>query len=282
MSRRLLLLSCALVVALGTGIVSLRQVDAQLAVIEACDAIADGDFATALARTEGRVGTGEIGRSAAECRCHAQLATGDGDACVDTLEALLDADTPSDWAPAPPLSVHLVQTLRDRGRSADAARIAGRAARAHPDDPDLFYLELATRSSIGEESAALAELATRVVKSGPAAARMRVSLANRHLMRGDAPAALAALGDAPPRHSGSAAGPWFETRGMAHAADANLAGVNATYARWRDTGADPRELAARYAPHAQHRKDRGTRADAHACSNARSPPAPTTRSSKSC
>lgn len=247
MSRRLILLSLSLLVALGAGIVSLRDVDAQLAVIDACDAVAAGDYATALSRTEGLVGGDAIGRSAAECRCHAQLATGAGEACVDTLTELLERGAPDDWAPAPQLSIHLVQTLRDRGRAAAAAQVAARAARAYPRDPDLFYLELATRSSIGEEREALRDLTPRIAASGPEAARMRVTLANRHLMRGDAPAALDVLGPAPPPESGEATGLWFETRGMAHAADADLAGVNATYARWRAAGGQRRELDARYA-----------------------------------
>ncbi len=247
MSPRLLVLCAGLLVALGAGVVSLRGVDDQLAVIEACEAVDAGDPATALALTEGRVGPSSVGRSAAECRCHAQLATGEGDACVATLEDLLARDADADWAPEPRLSVHLVQTLRDRGRSQDAARIATRAARAHPADPDLFYLELVTRSSVGQEREALAELRERLVDAGPAAARMRVSLANRHLMRGDPVTALDVLGDRPPSDAGPAASLWYETRGMAHASNADLAGVDATYEEWRAAGGDPRELAARYA-----------------------------------
>lgn len=76
---------------------------------------------------------------------------------------------------------------------------------------------------------------------------MRVTLANRHLLRGDAPAAAAALGDAPPPGAGEAAGRWFELRGMALASSGDTGGLERTYAAWRAAGGDPRELRARRA-----------------------------------
>jgi hypothetical protein len=59
----------------GVGLVSAQRVREQLDVIEACEATGAGDFATALARTDGRTGASETGRAAAECRCLALLAT---------------------------------------------------------------------------------------------------------------------------------------------------------------------------------------------------------------
>lgn len=247
MSRRLLLLGSVLCIGVGVGVVSVRQIGDQIAVLDACEAADSGRWQATLAGTAGRVGTSATGRAAAQCRCRALLAIGEKDACAELLEGILEAPQSGDWAPSPALSVHLIQTRRDAGRTADAARLARRAARAHPHDADLFFLELATRSAVEDETAVMAELADRLVERGPAAVRMRVSLANRHLMRGDPQAALATLGAVPPRGAGESVGLWFETVGMAQANAGDLSGVEHTYSRWLAVGGDADELAARYA-----------------------------------
>jgi len=240
-----------LIFAAGVGLISARNVTRQLAVIEACDAVTAGDWQAVIAGTEGRTGDDETGRAAIECRCMALLATDRGDACIDLLEATLDAEGTgggdTKWSPRPELAVHLIQTWRDRSRIGEAAKLARRAAHRYPDDPDLFFLELETRSSVEDEESLLRELRARVPESGSGSVRMRVSLANRYLFRGDPESAMAVLGDAPPEPSPAATGLWFDTRGMALAADDDIAGVLAHYRRWRAAGGDPTELAARYA-----------------------------------
>ena len=81
--------------------------------------------------------------------------------------------------------MHRIQTLREAGRPVEAAELARRAGAAWPESPDLFYLELVTRSAQAGEELVLEELAARLQERGPAAVRMRVSLANRRLMRGE-------------------------------------------------------------------------------------------------
>src|SRR5262245_21290514 len=98
-----------------------------------------------------------------------------------------------------------------------------------------------------DEEALLAELAARVPAAGPAAARMRVTLAHRYLERGEPSRALEALGDSPPPDAGPAADRWLETRGMAFASAGDLRGVQATYGAWQRAGGDPAELFARFA-----------------------------------
>jgi hypothetical protein len=244
---RLSLLAVAVAAATTTGVVSVRQAGEQLAVLDACAGVERGDWPFVLAQTAARVGPDETGRAAVECRCTALLATGRGDECTELLEQVLARPEAEDWAPRPELSVHLVQTLRDAGRAEEAAAFARRAGRAHPEDPDIFYLELVTRASVEDEERMLEELAARVARRGEAAARMRVSLANRHLLRGDSVRALEALGYTPPRGAGDALGPWFETRGMALASADDVEGLRRTYQRWRDAGGDPAEIDARYA-----------------------------------
>ncbi len=239
------LLAGAIAAAVLAVLLSARRASEQLAVMEACDAAAEGRYDEAIAGTEGRVGPDETGRVAAECRCHALLARGEADACAKLLRAVVaEADH---WAPSPPLAAHLINTSRAEGRSQEAAALARRAARLHPEDPGLFYLELLTRSAVEDEAAVLRELASRVPSRGPSAARMRVSLANRYLLRGDAHAAADALGAAPPPDAGDAAPRWFELRGMALASAGDLAGLEQTYAGWHAAGGDPAELRARLA-----------------------------------
>jgi hypothetical protein len=245
MKARLVLLAAVAVVAGSIGLVSVRRAGDQLAVMEACDAVQQGRFQDALARTEGRTGDDEVGRAAAECRCRALLASDRGPECEGLLEAAL-SDT-DEWMPAPDLSVHLIQTFRDAGRSQEAADLARRAGSAHPASPDLFYLELVTRGAVENEEALLRELQKRMAPRGPEAVRMRTSLANRHLLRSDPGAALEALGPVPPPGSGPAVAQWFEMRGLAQAHAGDLAALRRTYQRWRDVGGDPRELGARYA-----------------------------------
>ncbi|MFQ5418485.1 MAG: hypothetical protein ACE5FL_15770, partial [Myxococcota bacterium] len=244
---RLVVLTLVLLAAGRAGLVSVRSVNDQLAVMEACEAVDHRDWKTVLAKTRDRVGASDTGHAAAECRCLALLATGAGDACVALLDRALGEDGGDDWAPGPALSVHLIQTWREQGRGRDAAALARRAARRHPEDPTLFYLELETRSGIEDESQVLRELAARVPSRGPHAARMRVSLANRYLFRGDPAGALEVLGLQPPEAAGDAAGIWYDTRGMALANGGDVRALREHYDGWRRAGGDPTELAARYA-----------------------------------
>ena len=247
LGRRVALLVVCLAVAAGVGLVSARNVSRQLEVIEACDAVAGADWSAVLAGTDGPLGDDETGRAALECRCTALLATGAGSTCVELLEAAVQGGEDGGWIPSPELTVHLIQTWRDRARIDAAARLARRAAKRFPKDPNLFYLELETRSSVENEEAVMQELRARIPATGSASVRMRISLANRYLSRGDAKNAIAVLGNDIPEGAGAAADLWFDTRGMALAAHDDIEGVIAHYERWRRAGGKEVELAARYA-----------------------------------
>jgi len=246
-SRRWLLLAAVLICAAGAGLVSVRSIDDQIAVFEACEAVEQGDWQTALERSQGRTGNSDTGRAATECRCLALFATGQADACIDLLERAVADGKDDDWAPRPELSIHLIQTWRSQARSDAAALLASRAARRYPSDPDLFYLELETRSGIEDEEVVSNELAARVPERGQQAVRMRVSLANRQLFRGDPEAALAALGEQPPADAGALLGSWFDARGFALASSGDTGATIAHYDDWKRAGGDPIEVAARYA-----------------------------------
>jgi len=241
------LLVALLALAAGAGFVSARRAGEQLAVLRACEAAGAGDWAAALAGSEGRTGPDETGLAALECRCRALLATGAAQACEALLAGALAAPEAAGWAPAPDLAVHWIETWREAGETRRAAELARRAGRLHPLHPDLFHLELSTRSSVEDERAVLRELEARLPASGTAALHPRASLANRYLLRGEPGSALAALGEAPESAALPAARLWFETRGMALARAGDLGGVQRHYAAWERAGADPAELRARYA-----------------------------------
>ena len=127
-----------LLAAAGVGVISVDHVQNQLATLEACRAAETGHWSEVLTRTEERVGADATGRSAAECRCLALLATGAGAACVELLEEILADPRAEDWSPNPTLAVHVIQTWRDAGRGTEAAALAKRAAQHQPEDPDHY------------------------------------------------------------------------------------------------------------------------------------------------
>ena len=136
---------------LGVAIAALaysRDDGASRAAVETCRASDAEDWPAALALSEGIAPVGDAGRAAAQCRCFALLATGEGPQCEHLLEALMAGHTDGTWAPDADLSVHLIQTWRDAGRSENAARLARVAAARHPDHPGLFFLELSTRAAV--------------------------------------------------------------------------------------------------------------------------------------
>jgi tetratricopeptide (TPR) repeat protein len=239
----LVFVACFLLGAVGT--ISVVRARDQLAVIGACEAASVGDTARALVETEGRTGPSETGRAAAECRCQALIATGDVPGCVALLDPL--AQDPDTWTPDPALAALLVRERLAHGRSAEAAALARAAGRASPDDAALFRLEIDARAAVEPEDDVLRELAQRIPASGDAAARERAVLAQRHLLRGDAPAALRVLGAEPLADAEGARSLWFDTLGIAHAMNDDLAAARATYQRWQSAGGRPEEVRARYA-----------------------------------
>jgi hypothetical protein len=239
----LVFVTCFLAGAIGT--ISIARTRDQLKVIGACEAASQGDNARALAETEGRTGASETGRAAAECRCQALIATGDTPACVALLDPL--TRDPDVWTPDPALAALLVRERSAQGRSDEAAALARAAGRSHPDDPALFRAELDARSAVEPEEEVLRDLAGRIPARGDAAALERAALAQRHLQRGDAPGALRALGAELPEGAGSARSLWFDTKGIAHAMNDDLAAARATYQRWQREGGRPEEVRARYA-----------------------------------
>ena len=239
--------AAALLAALAAGVVSYRSGDAELRATLVCEAAERGDHAAALAASAHARPDDAAGRAMLTCRCSALIASGQGSAC----EALV-----SDWLAQPASAAQLpradllawwISARRAAGHTREAAEFARRGGAAYPDDPALFALELATRASVEDEPALLKELAARIPARGEAAARMRATLAQRHLGIGDGAAAQAVLGAAPPPEAGSALGVWFDASAVAAAYREDLAGVRRAFDAWGAAGGDPVELRARYA-----------------------------------
>ena len=243
--KRAVVAGVAALLGFGVGAISVVQTRTQLEVMEACDAAGEGNPGRALVLTEERTGTSSTGRAAAECRCTALISLGDSPACVDLMDPLLGPEP--DWSPRPDLAALVVRARRDTGRFDEALALARVAGATHPDDAALFTLELELRAAREPEAQVLGELAARVPERGEGAARMRVSLAQRQLMRGDAPGALRALGPALPEGVTESAGLWYDTLGIAHAMNDDLDAARQAYDRWRADGGRPREVRARYA-----------------------------------
>ncbi len=247
MRGRLAVLLAALAASLGIGIISVRYAEQNAAILNACGAVESGDWNSALEQTENLALDRSSARDAAECRCIALVATDRGTECESLMDRLLSDPAFDGWSPSPALAVHLIQARRSAGRIEAAADLARRAARQFPSNGDLFFLELATRSSIEDEALVLRELEARIDPEMPEATRMRTSLATRHLIRGDAARALEVLGPGPPNGNRNANERWYDTRGMALAHTGDLPALRRSYAEWARAGGDPKELQARYA-----------------------------------
>jgi hypothetical protein len=149
--------------------------------------------------------------------------------------------------PDPTLTKLLIHTRLKEGRNAPALDLVRRARELHPDDHGLLELEVITRSIVEGEDAVLADLAARLAAEPSAPFALRLLVAGIHHKRGEAGAALDALGEAPPPPGDPFVASWFEQRAQSFAALGRLDDVQRSFAAWREAGGDPAELRARYA-----------------------------------
>jgi hypothetical protein len=149
--------------------------------------------------------------------------------------------------PDPTLTKLLIHTRLKEGRNAPALDLVRRARELHPDDHGLLELEVITRSIVEGEDTVLADLAARLAADPAAPFALRLLVAGVHHKRGDAAAALGALGETPPPPGDPFVASWFEQRAQSFAALGRLDDVRRSFAAWREAGGDPAELRARYA-----------------------------------
>lgn len=211
-----------------------------------CAAVESERFEEALALSTSGAGPIGAGRELAECRCIAFLSLGDRDGCTALLGPLLVAPEAADWVPHRVLAKLMLRTWQQAGVGEPAAALAARAAIAYRDDLDLLQLELALRGPLGDESALLDEIEARLGPD-PEWIPQRIVLALARSRRGEHEAVLRVLGERAPSLEHPLATPWYESRIRGQAALGDLAAVQQTFARWREAGQDPIDLAARYA-----------------------------------
>lgn len=235
-------LGVALALVLGCG-ADVRDEQAEAV----CRAVDEARFEDALALSSEGASARGAGRAIAECRCIAQLSTGDRDGCTTLLGPLLARDEAADWVPHPVLTKLILRTWSVEGPHAAAVELAVRAAERFREDVDLLQLELMLRSRVEDETDLLRSLETRLAADDPEALAQRLVLALAWTRRASPPDALRVLGETPPPIDHPLALPWYESRIQAQAKAGDLAGVQATFARWREAGWDPIDLDARYA-----------------------------------
>lgn len=221
-----------------------RALDAQAQ--QTCDAVDAERFEEALSLSQTGSSPTGAGREIAACRCFAFLSLGNREGCTALLSPLLQAPEAADWVPHPVLTKLMLRTWQSEGTLGPAAALAERAAPYQRDDLDLLQLELMLRSRTGDEGEVLAELEARL-EEDVSWLPQRLVLALARARRGEHAEALRVLGDVAPPNTNRLVLPWYESRIQAQAALNDLAGVQATFERWRASGWDPVDLAARYA-----------------------------------
>jgi len=224
-----------------------RSVARQRAADRVCTAAGERRWADALALSHEAVGPHPEGRIAAECRCWALLARGRDAECTALIDRLLAEPEAAGWVPEPALAKRVLRARLDGGRAAEAARLAKRMTRAHPEDLDLFHFEHRARSLTEGEEVVLRDLETRLAASEEAPLALRLAVAGLRKQRGEPEAMLRALGEDPPDVPVARLPPWFEARAQAWAALGRQDRVAETYARWRAMGGSPAKVDALYA-----------------------------------
>ena len=233
----------AMSMAIVTGCVDTESISQANAV---CEAVSEERFSEAIQLSASGSSNEGPGREITECRCIAMLSLGDRRGCTDLLGPLLAEPEASDWVPHVVLTKLMLRSWQAENQLADAANLARRAATTYTDDLDLLQLELHLRASQEDEASVLADLESRLrqdLESLP----QRLVLSMAWSKRGRFENALLALGDLAPPITHPLALPWYESRIGAQAKAGDLAGVQKTFASWRETGWNPADLDARYA-----------------------------------
>ncbi len=245
---RLALLVVLVAVALFLVLRTLPRIERYRTTEEVCAATDRGDWAAALAASEGLIANDTAGRRAAQCRCRALLATGEREACVALLEDLLAAESEDDWLPDPTLTALVVAARDEAGEPSAAADLANRGAIEYPEDVLLAHQEMTLRSRVEDEADVLAEMARRLEgRESVSSYAVRLDLARRHSARGEWQEALDLLGDDPDAFPATLGDSWFEARAAVIAGLGRADQLAELFAEWERRGGKPTDLLARHA-----------------------------------
>ncbi len=243
---RVVLASLLLVVAGALAVRSFHRVRATQRLSTTCDALAAGDFETALAASEGLEPGDETGFLTVECRCQALIATGHEPECMTLLEDLLLVRSRGDWLPSLELLYPLLGYLSDRGAGEAASQLARRATAAYPDSKGLLLMEWETRRAVEDEAVVVADFERRIQAGHAAGLELRLLLARAHGKAGRYEDALRTLGE-PPAPGDHLAPTWHESRLHALAALGDPSLVRQAADDWLAWGGEPPLVKACYA-----------------------------------
>jgi hypothetical protein len=186
---------------------SMRGVARELSITQACEAGAHGNTAAALDQTEALVDNDDAGLTMLECRCFAQLKSGNGVACTDALERELPL-APKDWLPDALLVRTLVDAWSSRGENERAVELLQRAHARDPDD-DAFSIGLVQTRMLTEPAPVVFDDVEKQLT--PTSWALRVALAYAAL-DSDPARSLRVLGDAPPPDTSPHLRSWINGR----------------------------------------------------------------------
>jgi len=192
-----------------------QQAQRSLELAAICEAVHAQQWQQAVDLGSGSLGDDPDSLIAAECRCVALHALGQGTQCRDLLDGLLSSEATGSWLPGAAFSLDVAAGRREQGRSAAAAELAHRAALAYPDHLPLRLLELELRSQREEPRAVLDELWARAPSQEQALATFRLFVADRYRRLGLAPRALSVLGEQPAGDATEQHFAWFEQKARA-------------------------------------------------------------------
>jgi len=244
---RLAVLAVLVAVAVALVVRTVPRMKRYRAVEAACSAVEQGDWTTAITRSEHLVGSDPEGLRAAQCRCLALLQTGGKEACADLLNGLLDDPATGDWLPSPELTSLVVERRGDRGELGKAAELAHRGAITYPTDPLLLLQELKFRTRTEDEKSVLDEMERRLPKAGEAAPLLQLRLARRYGERGDLDEAQQMLGNTPDSFPSMYLESWFVNDATILAERGDIEGLDKAFDEWRRRGGDPLKLEAIHA-----------------------------------
>lgn len=240
---RLWLLPAVLLVAVVVGMRSVPRTLDRLEVSRVCEAVEARGMA-ALEEARLSASTEPAGLRVVECVALTLASAGEVEAAVDWVEPWIDHPDRGSWLPHPLVVQAVVEMRSRRGESAAARDLAEEGNRRYPEDWDLLRSELILRLQLEDTAQVLENMTGRLESLGPLAPRLRLELANAHLVQNEARPAKALLGDGP---DGAPMNIWYRLRAKASAIEGDVRGLSRTMEAWRRAGGSVEETRAAHA-----------------------------------
>lgn len=208
------------------------DVQRELAITEACDAARALRFDDVLKDTAALVDFDDAGLSLVQCRCIAQLETGDAPSCFSALDDAMRA-TRDTFLPDGLVALAYGYHLLARGEDERARRVAVFALSHDTTSVDHIVLAARARLRLEEEAAVVEDIARRLDPSVDASLEARLAVADLLEELELEPLALTVLGEVAPTTPPEGVRGWFIRRGRALAATGDVARTAEHFDRFR-------------------------------------------------